>query len=170
MFIKYFTPKPETLEELKAMYRALALKHHPDCGGDTEVMKIVNAEFETLFPGLKNIHKNKDGETYQRETTETPEHFRDIINSLLSLKMDSVDIELIGSFLWVSGNTRPYKDQIKALGFKWSQNKTAWYIAPEDYRKRSRKQFDMDEIRIMYGCSKVSGTAQDRRQLVTATA
>ena len=37
--MKYFTPVPATLEELKALYRKLAMKHHPDLGGDTETMK-----------------------------------------------------------------------------------------------------------------------------------
>lgn len=172
MFIKYFIPKPGTLEELKSMYRALAMRHHPDVGGDVEVMKVINNEFDSLFPSLKDIHKNKDGETYtaKNPTTETPEHFREIINSLLSLKMDGVDIELIGSFLWVSGNTYIYRAQIKALGFKWSQNKTAWYISPEGYRKYGKKQYDLDEIRAMYKTSKVTGEAKTRQQLQPATA
>ena len=33
---KFFEPLPETLEELKAMYRKLAMEHHPDRGGSHE--------------------------------------------------------------------------------------------------------------------------------------
>lgn len=163
--MKFFIPRPETLEDLKTMYRKLAFKYHPDCGGDTEIMKAVNNEYDKLFETVKNIHRNRDGETYRSETTETPEHFKDIINALLALQMVSVEIELIGSFLWVTGQTYTYRATIKALGFKWSQNKTAWYIAPEGYRKQSKKQFGLEEIRSMYGSEKVNGERKERLKL-----
>jgi hypothetical protein len=28
---------------------------------------------------------------------------------------------------WVSGETKPYKDELKAHGFKWAQKRGAWY-------------------------------------------
>lgn len=28
---------------------------------------------------------------------------------------------------WVSGETRPYRDELKAHGFKWAQKRKAWY-------------------------------------------
>ena len=152
----YFTPQPETLEELKAQYRRLAMIHHPDVGGDTETMKAVNNEYDQLFPRLKNTHRNAAGETYTKETAETADQYRDIINALIRLRMDGVEIEIIGCFIWVSGNTKPYKDDIKALGFKWSTNKTAWYHSPPDYRKRSRKDYTMGDIRNMFGSARVS--------------
>jgi len=147
----YFNPTPRTLEELKAAYRKLAMQHHPDRGGSDEAMKAVNAEYDRLFPKLKNVHKNKDGEEYTKETAETPEFFKDLINELMS--MDGIIIEIIGCFVWVTGNTRPNKDRLKALKFQWHSKKAAWYLKPEDYRKRSRKEYDLDEIRSMYGTS-----------------
>ena len=58
----------ETLEELKKAYKKLALKLHLDCGGNEEEMKILNNEYDELFSKLKNTHKNKEGETYTKET------------------------------------------------------------------------------------------------------
>ena len=43
--MKWFTPTPKTLEELKKQYRALAMKHHPDCGGTVEAMQQNNNEY-----------------------------------------------------------------------------------------------------------------------------
>jgi len=149
----YFTPAPETAEELKKMYRKLAFVHHPDNGGDEEAMKKVNAEYAELFEKLKNVHTNAQGERYTKDTDETPEHFINIINELI--RFDGVLIEIIGSFIWVSGETKPYKDKLKNLGFKWSANKSAWYLPPDGYRRRSRKDYSMDDIRGMYGSKEV---------------
>ena len=150
--MRYFN-NPQTLEELKKQYRELARKHHPDCGGNIEVMKTINNEYDTLFTKLKDIHQTKDGTTYtaKHESTETADQFIDLINELM--KMDNIIIEIIGCFVWVTGNTKPYKEQLKALRFKWHSKKIAWYLAPEDYRRRSKKDYGLDEIRTMYGTS-----------------
>ena len=116
-------------------------------------MSIINNEYAELFEKLKNIHTNAQGETYTKDTTETPDHFINIINELI--RFENVLIEIIGSFIWVSGDTKPYKDIIKSLNFKWSPNKTSWYLAPENYRSRSRKDYSMDDIRGIYGSQEV---------------
>ena len=67
------------------------------------------------------------------------------------MKMDDIVIEIIGCFIWVTGNTRTYKDRLKELKFQWHSKKFAWYLKPEDYKKRSRGDYDLDEIREMYG-------------------
>ena len=41
----YFDPMPETQEQLKKMYRKLAMQYHPDCDGCEEAMKQINAEY-----------------------------------------------------------------------------------------------------------------------------
>ena len=151
MNYKYFVPAPKTLEELKAMYRKLAMRHHPDRGGNPEIMKMVNNEYDELFPKLKDVHKTKDGETYTKESTETAGSFKDLINELM--KMDGITIEIIGCFVWVSGNTKPHREQLKDLKFRWHSKKYAWYLKPEDYRKHNRKDYTLDEIRAMYGTS-----------------
>ena len=148
--MKYFE-NPQTLEELKKQYRELAHKYHPDCGGNEEIMKAVNAEYDRLFPKLKDIHKTATGETYTKPSDETADQFKDLIDQLM--KMDNIIMEVIGCFVWVTGNTRPYKDQLKALHFQWHSTKSAWYLKPEDYKKRSRKDYGLDEIRAMYGTS-----------------
>lgn len=49
--MKYFSAT--SLDELKKQYRALALRHHPDVGGDADTMKAINSEYDALFPALK---------------------------------------------------------------------------------------------------------------------
>ena len=148
--MKYFA-NIKTLEELKKEYKRLALENHPDRGGDVEVMKAINAEYDIMFNKVKDIHVNAKGETYTKENTETPSEFKDIIDKLI--RMEGLEIEIIGCFIWLSGNTKAHKDNIKALGFKWHSTKKMWYKAPEDYRKKSRKKYSIEEIRDMYGTS-----------------
>ena len=166
---KYFTPTPTTLEELKAQYRKLAMQHHPDRGGNLEAMQAVNAEYDRLFPLLKDTHQTKDGETYtaRQATSETAEHFKALVDELM--RMDNIVIEIIGCFVWLTGETRPHKEQLKGLGFKWHSKKTAWYLDPEDYRRRSRKDYALDEIREMYGSSgKVNSRGTTKIEATTA--
>ncbi|MCL2253079.1 MAG: molecular chaperone DnaJ [Lachnospiraceae bacterium] len=156
MKIKFFVPAPETLEELKKLYKTFAVNYHPDVtGGDAEIMKIVNTEYDYLFPLLKDLHKTADGETYTAKTpnTETPEQFKDIISKIIHL--DGILIEIIGSFIWITGDTRQYKDLLKALNFKWHKTKIAWYMPPEGYRKYNNKNFSLDQIRDIFGNQEV---------------
>ena len=32
---------------------------------------------------------------------------------------------------WVSGNTKPMKEKLKAMGFKWAPKKKMWYLKPQ---------------------------------------
>ena len=144
----YFT-KVTTLEELKKEYHRLAMKFHPDReGGDLEEMKIINAEYDEMFKAVKNFHRNKENKIYRKETQETNSEFKDIIDELV--KHSNIKVEIIGSFVWVSGETKAIKDTLKKMGFRWHSKKQNWYKAPRGYKKRSRRQFTMSEIRTMF--------------------
>lgn len=151
--MKYLNESIRTLEELKKAYHRLCLKLHPDVGGSDDEMKILNAEYETLFERVKNIHVNKDGETYERETTETSEAFQWLIAELL--KLDGIEIEIIGCFVWITGDTKPHKERLKALGFRWHSKKRCWYKSPDGYRRWGKGEYTMDEIRGMYSSMKI---------------
>lgn len=149
--MKYFT-NCKTAEELKKEYRKLAKQLHPDLGGDTEEFKIMQNEYETMWERLKNIHTNSNGETYTKETTETPQEFINIINVLTSL--NHIEIEICGSWLWITGNTKLHKEVLKSLKFRYAHKKQAWYYHTEPYRKKSKRELTLDEIRDMFGSEK----------------
>lgn len=151
-----------TAEELKKMYHKLAVKLHPDNGGDAEQFKAMNNEFRYLFDRLKNVHVNKEGETWEatgdRATNETAEEFMDIISKLMFIK--DLNVELCGSWIWVSGNTKEHKDLLKELAFKWSSNKQMWYYQRDGVRKYHKKAWTMDQIRNAYGSKKFKGNRE----------
>ena len=160
----YFT-NCTTLEELKKEYRKLAMANNPDRGGDAEIFKAVVNEYHKLFETLKDVHKTKEGKTYRKATNEKPNDFIDLINVLL--KMDGIHIEVIGCFVWVSGNTKPHKDGLKALKFRWHTEKKCWYKAPDDYVRRGKTKYTMSEIRDMYGVQYEGNGKEDTSKMLT---
>ncbi len=164
--IKYFFGI-ETAEELKKAFRKLAAKLHPDNGGNVEEFKAMKLEFEKLWDNLKNIHTNKKGEQYDttgtdRATTETAKEFMNIIEKLMFIS--DITVELCGSWIWVGGNTKEYKDLLKELGFKYSSNKQMWYYQRDGIRRYHKKAWSIDEIRSAYG----SKTYKGERDLIEA--
>ena len=103
--------------ELKAAYKKLALENHLDMGGDVRVMQEINAEYDRMFLLLKakqNTMANEDETGKTRCTTETPEEFRSVVEALL--KLDGIEVELCGAWLWISGGTYPNREALKAFG------------------------------------------------------
>lgn len=145
----------KTLNDLKAEYRRLAMANHPDLGGSTAIMQQINAEYDRLFAVLKDAHNAAADEEHQ--TNEAPNEYRDIITALL--RMDGLKIELCGCWLWITGNTKAHKDELKALGCHWSQQKTAWSWHHRDPgAKWYRGRRTMQEIRRKYGTIGFSNT------------
>lgn len=161
--MKWFN-NPHSLEELKKQYKQLALKNHPDIGGSNAAMQEINAEYEALFATLKDIHQTAEGKTYTCKTDETPDEFREIIETLLRFK--GTKIEICGSWIWVTGNTIDYRAQLKEMKFRWSKSKVAWYFHRYDYRKRTGRTFSLDEIRDLYGSQTIDQPPELKLQIV----
>lgn len=147
--MRYFN-ECKTQEELKKEYRRLCKALHPDNGGNIEAFKEMQKAFEEAGKTTAwNTYTNSKGETYTKETTETPVDFMNIVNELINLH--GVQLEICGTWLWVTGNTKEHKEIIKGTGCRYSKNKQAWYYHKEPYRKRSKKKLSMQDIRNMYG-------------------
>lgn len=145
--------KCQDLNELKSIYKKLAIKHHPDCGGDVRMMQEINAEYDRIFLLLKakqNFAANDDLTGRTKHTTEAPEEFRIIVDMLL--KLDGIEVELCGSWLWIAGSTYPHRKSLKEAGCRWSASKRKWYWRhEEDDASYSRGTATMEEIRNKYG-------------------
>lgn len=142
----------DCLEELKRQFHELCLKLHPDMGGSQDEFIAMKRDYDRLFKLVRDTHKAANGSVYEKETTETADEFTDLIVALLKLNLV---IEVCGSWVWVGGDTKAVKDDLKALGGRWSRDKGRWYFTPKDKGKRHRgwnpAPWDMERIRNTYG-------------------
>jgi len=65
------TSRKPTDEQIKKKYRELAFKNHPDRGGDSETMKLINDAHDTLTKGGSPREMRR--RRYERRPPETPE-------------------------------------------------------------------------------------------------
>lgn len=152
--LKYFV-NIETIEELKKAYKELAKKLHPDLGGSKEEFQSMNNEYDLLLKNLKNKKANKTN-------NKDDDKFKDIINDLI--KYNELTIEIIGSWLWVSGNTYPLRDMIKNLGLLWSKGRKKWYYTTDtiDHKNTHYKKKTYDELKNSYGYTKIKSSTKDK--------
>ena len=140
----------KTVEQLKKEYHKLCTLHHPDNGGNSEIMKEINGVYTSLFNKLKFCQETEQTEN---NTYETPEEIIEIIDKLV--KMQDLQIEICGSWIWISGNTYPNRTQLKEIGCKYAPKKKLWYWHNQDKKIKNKKSKSIEEIREKYGSQKI---------------
>jgi len=126
------------INEAKKVYKRLAKVLHPDIGGTDEKFKILNKVYNNIL---------EHGLYFSNETKFDLE-LEKIISQILHY--ENITIEVVGSWIWLSGETRIIKDRLKELNFKWASKKKMWYYG--EMKGRNPKQKSMSEIKSKYGC------------------
>jgi len=159
--MKWFKQCP-TLEEVKAQYKKLAKQHHPDLGGDTLTMQEINKEY--AFATAKALK----GATLSDEETEneilSSEGYRSAIEQIIHL--DGITIELVGYWLWVTGNTYPVRQQLKKATFLFAPKKLAWYFRTAEYKVGKGSGKSLAEIKNKYGSEVLNSKRADQRHFI----
>jgi len=151
---KYFIDLTEE-SEIKAKYKELAKEHHPDRGGDVEIMKQINAQYILVLRGF--YQKAGKSITEIDELMKKDKEASDALQLIIGL--DHINVELCGNWVWVTGNTKDVKEVLKNAKFKWAFKKKAWYWRPEDYKKKWHNgQLSLEEIRNKYGSARIKKT------------
>ena len=70
----------------------------------------------------------------------------EILQQLKAIELKNCKIELIGSWLWVSGDTYTIKDKLKELGFFFSGNKKAWFFNGQSCKEKKRKEKELEQL------------------------
>lgn len=143
------TAEQVTIEVIKAAYKVAAKTFHPDVNpAGSEMMVMVNLANETL------MKESLPFDLKFANSTNYGQAISDALNSIINCQ--GIDIEVCGSWVWVSGDTKPYRQIFKDNGFKWSGPKKKWYYRPNYAKRRFKgKLASMDEIRNKYGSESV---------------
>lgn len=145
------------LQELRRAYHKLAIVNHPDLGGDLRIMQAINAEYETAFIRLRDAYNaTADGD---HTVHETPAELVDILNKLIHLM--GIDLEICGSWLWISGDTMTHRETLKAASCRWAPKKGMWYWhSASDTARPHHRALSMDRIRELHGSQRVNADDQ----------
>lgn len=128
---KYFK-NVQTLEELRKQYRDLLKKYHPDnANGSTEATQEINAEYDRLFKMLKEQHESKSADGNQGSNKSAYNNMkydfsedaklREVLQKVINF--DGINIEIVGCWIWVDGNTYGYKDILKKTASNGQERK-----------------------------------------------
>lgn len=137
------------LNEAKKVFKKLARLLHPDVGGSEEEFKILKNVYDDIVEHKIYFSNNAKFDIELEKIISQILHFEDII------------IEVVGSWIWLSGETKIIKDTLKNIGFKWASKKKMWYYG--EMKGKNPKQKSMDEIKNKYGCTTVR--SQPKRKL-----
>lgn len=130
--------------ELKKEYKRLALELHPDMGGQTANFQAMQNQYETA---LKLILSGKMTSEELENELKIDEAMREALNKIINL---NIIIEIVGSWLWLTGNTYSHKEAIKEAGFKFAGKKKAWYWNDGSFKKFTKKSYSLDQIKDKY--------------------
>lgn len=79
--MKWFS-KVTSIDDLRAEYKRLLMKHHPDNGGEVSDMQKINAEYDALFSRFKE-EKEVSGQSSNQENEEN-EAIKEVLNTIIS--------------------------------------------------------------------------------------
>lgn len=161
----YFTPGME-VSEIKSTYKNLAMRWHPDRpGGSTIIMQEINAAYKAALEGRHGEENTDDAGNvhtyYYREATEqgVMDKMAEVIASGV-LNNPAVELWLIGTWLWVKGDTKPHKEQLgkEGLQFNWNTKRTCWqWHMPTSFRTKASED-GFESIAARYGGGRVAAT------------
>lgn len=139
-----------TQEIVRAAYLAACKRYHPDLNpAGAEMMKLVNEAKDSLKDARYPLEQSGESDPYDYGA----EIFA-ALNKIIHLQ--NIKIEICGSWVWVSGNTKQHWPLFKEVGFRFSGPKKMVYFRPEDQKRRYRKgSMTMTEIREKYGVQNI---------------
>ena len=162
MEIKFFTTENiKSATDVKKQYKELILIYHPDRNNNSpesnENMKQINAEYEYLLPIADKLEEQacKAAGTKKTSRHNINDGYRELIEKFVFIP--GLKIEIIGAWVWISGNTYANYNLFKENDFKFSNSKKAWYWYDgiTEQKQWHRGHYNMKELRSRWGSTEV---------------
>ena len=151
----------KTIDEIKALYRSLAKEHHPDKGGSTAIMQAINSEY--AFACAKILKGDNATSAETEEEILKAEKYREALEKIITL--EGIIIELVGAWIWVTGNTYPHRAILKQSSFMFAHKKVAWYFRTDEFKTSNRHQLTLEQIKTKYGSKDISTKSANSKRL-----
>jgi hypothetical protein len=142
------------IDALKKEYFKLAKKYHPDAGGTDKQFQDLQNEYEKLFKSL--LSGSTLSADDKKTETEIDVAIRKIIDEIIILP--NINIELIGKWLWVGGNTYPVHKELKKAGLVFIKKEGVPFWVYKGVQSSSRGGTSLDEIKKKYGSQTIPST------------
>jgi len=161
--MKYFN-NCKTKEEARKLYCVLAKQYHPDITGNDdarEIIQMINDEYEFFC-----AKKMKEDNFTSEETEIWMQYdgaYRILIEKLIIIP--AINIEIVGTWVWVTGETKPASKSLSAAGMHYCSKKIAWSWHPPHIKSRRASKKSLDDIRAKYGSEEVKATFKGKRTL-----
>lgn len=139
------------LDDLKKQYFKLAKKYHPDAGGTTIQFQELQAEYDKLLNSL--LRGSKLNEEQKQNEIVIDKAIRDIIDALINV--EGINVELVGKWLWVSGNTYPVRTTLKSAGLIFIKKNGQPYWVYKGTESKGRGNMELEDIKRKYGVTKI---------------
>lgn len=146
------------LNSLRSTYKKFLIKYHPDNNAEdtTADVQEINAEYALMFERLKNGFEHS--EHYDRATDRQKQNYswekdKQIREMIIALsRLEGLIIEICGVWIYVRGNTKQHRQELRALGLTWkTRQKECWIIHFDDYYRHGQQSMSMNYIREKYG-------------------
>lgn len=151
-----------TVDQIKAEYRRLALLYHPDRGGNTATMQEINSQYqEALARCDGQTSEGTDGKAHTYTYSQDIEQaIMDKIAEIIGLKLPNIEIWLIGTWVWIDGDTYPARAELKAAKMKYNGKRKKWYWHNGPKYRRYSKRSSFGDLARKYGASHFKNEAE----------
>lgn len=111
---------PVTSADIKTAYQKAVSLYHPDRNpAGLEMMKLINMAYTAV--------KDFEGPIDETNNKNYGEILNNALNSVMGL---GLTIEICGTWIWVSGDTKPHREIFKLAGYKWAPKKNVLVFPP----------------------------------------
>ena len=159
-------------QQIKTLYRRWCMRLHPDRGGKTAEFQSMKQEYLSALSGLHGYTErggdDREHTYYYNATSESA--LMEMVDRLVFLDMDDVRIRLIGSWIWVDGETKFYASVLgkRGLGLRWHAKREAWYWhLPSRRRTRYNAGATLEDLEQSYGSQTFDGSQRNRNGMTS---